>query len=180
MNKLDKYVGKILLSEDEIKSINARLAKEISQYYQSIGEDFEIIGILNGCLPFLIDLTRLLPFSVRYTLLNISSYKGGFKSNNRPTLEQVIPKRIKDKNILIIEDIVDTGRTLNLLTSLLKERNCNIKICSLLDKPSQRVAECSVDFVGKTIDNVFVLGYGLDIDEEFRNIPYVATYKEDK
>ena len=117
MNKLDKYVDKILISEEELKEINTRLASEICEYYEKQNEDFEIIGILNGCLPFLIDLTRLMPISVRYTLLSISSYKGGFKSNNMPTLDSIIPERIKDKNILILEDVVDTGRTINLLSN---------------------------------------------------------------
>lgn len=180
MNKLDKYVDKILISEEELKEINTRLASEICEYYEKQNEDFEIIGILNGCLPFLIDLTRLMPISVRYTLLSISSYKGGFKSNNMPTLDSIIPERIKDKNILIVEDVVDTGRTINLLANELKKRNCKVKVASLLDKPTERVVPYKVDFVGKEIKKVFVLGYGLDIDEEFRNIPYVATYKEVK
>ena len=169
-------IKKISLNEEQIAEIVSRLGKEISNDYD--GKEPLFIGILKGCIPFMPDLLKNVSINCTLDYLRVSSYEGT-KSSGKITIKGDIPS-VKDKDVIIVEDILDTGRTLmNVRNLLLEEGAKSVNICVLLDKPEGRIVDIKADDVGGHVPNEFVVGYGLDYNEKYRNLPYIGVLKEE-
>ena len=161
---------RLLLSESEIQRRIRELADELERE-EAAGEALYLVGILKGSLFFLVDLARQLQRRVRIDFIGISSYGNSMTSSGEVRLTKDLDLRIEGRDVLIVEDIVDTGLTLNYLLQVLQQRKPRrLRVATLLDKPSRRTIPVQLDFVGFTIPNVFVVGYGLDYAEEYRNL----------
>ena len=169
-----------LITEEQIKSRVKELGKQISDDYR--GKDLLLIGILKGSIPFLCSLMwEIDNEKLAIDFMDVSSYGSETESSGDVKILKDIDTSIKDKNVLIVEDIVDTGRTMDKLLGMLKTREpASLKICTLLDKPSRRVCEVRVDYVGFEIENKFVAGFGLDDDQYMRQLKYVGEVIFDK
>lgn len=169
-------IKKISLNEEQIVEIVSRLGKEISNDYN--GKEPLFIGILKGCIPFMPDLLKNVSINCTLDYLRVSSYEGT-KSSGKITIKGDIPS-VKDKDVIIVDDILDTGRTLmNVRNLLLEEGAKSVNICVLLDKPEGRIVDIKADYVGGLVPNEFVVGYGLDYNEKYRNLPYIGVLKEE-
>lgn len=166
---------KVLINEEELEKRIEELARQIEKDYE--GKNIVFLGILKGSIPFMWELAKKVKNNVIFEFIEVSSYEGT-ESTGKVTLHKDIKQSIEGKNVLIIEDIIDTGRTLSFLLEHLKEKNPNsIKIATLLSKPSRRVINIDVDYIGFEIEDKFIIGFGLDDDQNRRNLPYVG-YKE--
>lgn len=166
---------KVLINEEKLEKRIEELARQIEKDYE--GKDIVFLGILKGSIPFMWELAKKVKNNVIFEFIEVSSYEGT-ESTGKVTLHKDIKQSIEGKDVLIIEDIIDTGRTLSFLLEHLKEKNPNsIKIATLLSKPSRRVINIDVDYIGFEIEDKFVIGFGLDDDQNRRNLPYVG-YKE--
>lgn len=164
-----------LLTEAQIHSRVQELGAELTRDYA--GKDLVLIGLLNGVFPFFADLVRAMALDIDITFMQVSSYGGGMESTGEVHILKDLDKAIQGRHALVVEDIVDTGLTLFKVRNLLVDREpLSLKICTLLDKPSRRKVEVPVDYVGFTIEDHFVVGYGLDLDGKLRNLPYVGVY----
>ena len=162
----------VMISEDQLAERIKALGAEIQAHYN--GEPVAVIGVLKGCFLFLADLCRHLHEDVTIDFLGLSSYSGT-ASTGVVRLTSDLKVDIQGKHVLIVEDIVDTGLTMQYLLKMLKTREpASLAVCTLLDKPSRRKAPVHVDFCGFSIQDRFVVGYGLDLDERYRNLPYIA------
>ncbi len=170
--------GKPFLTVGQIQSRVKELADRISSDYE--GSEILDVGILKGAVIFFSDLTRHIKVPLSMDFLVVSSYIKD-RSTGNVKIHADLRENINGKNILLIEDIVDTGITLKYLKEMLKERNpASLKICALLDKKSRRKVDLPIDYSGFEIPDEFVVGYGLDYDNKFRNLPYIAIFKESK
>lgn len=169
-------IEKVLISADQINKRTDEIAKQITEDLK--GEDVVMICILRGATLFFADLVRKVDTSVNFDFMEVSSYGSGTASSGEVRIIKDISTPIENKNVLIVEDIIDSGHTLSYLKRILKQRNPqSIKIASLLDKPERRETDIKGDYVGFVIPNVFVVGYGLDYDEKYRNLPDVCVLK---
>lgn len=175
---MNENVERVLISEDELKEKITELGKQISKDYK--GKNLLIVGILKGSLVFMADLMRAIDINCKIDFMSISSYYSGTKSSGQVRIVLDLNKPVKDYDLLIVEDILDSGITLSYIKQLLLPR-CpkSIKICTLLDKPDRRVADITPDYCGFVIPDEFVIGYGLDYDEDYRNLPYVGIIKQE-
>lgn len=163
---------KILYTMEEIQKRIKELGEEISNDYK--GEELIVVCILKGAAFFTTDLVKNIDCEMIIDFMRVSSYTGT-ESSGIITLKQDLEEDIEGKNVLIVEDIIDTGRTLNTLkTELLNRNPKSLKVVTLLDKKERRVVDLDADYVGFSIPNKFVVGYGFDIDEKYRNIPYIG------
>ena len=168
---------RILFSREQIEATVNRLATEISQDYQ--GKPPILLGILKGSFMFMADLIRLLDFPLEVEFIRLSSYGGDRESSGKIKVVQSLRSPIKGRNVLVIEDIVDTGLTTAfLLDYLQKKKPASLKLCVLIDKPSRREVPVTIDYLGFTVPDKFIVGYGLDWDEKFRNLPDVCTLED--
>ncbi len=169
-----------LITEEQINARVKELGKQISEDYR--GKDLLLIGILKGSVPFLCSLMWAIDNEkMAIDFMDVSSYGSETESSGDVKILKDIDSSIKGKNVLIVEDIVDTGRTMSKLLDMLSTREpASIKICSLLDKPSRRVCDVKVDYIGFKIENKFVAGYGLDDDQYMRQLKYVGEVIFDK
>lgn len=166
---------KTLLSKEEIEQIVLELATRINNDYQN--RKILAVGILKGSVIFLADLVRKLSMPIELDFIQVASYVGT-KSSGEIKIIKDLSTDISSRDVLLVEDIIDTGRTLNLLKSeLLKRHPQSLKVVALLDKPSRREVEFKADYVGREIPDEFVIGYGLDCDEKYRHLPYIAIIK---
>lgn len=166
-----------LISAEDVQVRCAELGAQISADYK--GRDVTFVGILKGSVPFLSDLMRHVTAPVQIDFLECSSYSGGMQSSGAVRLVKDLTHSIEGKDVVIVEDIVDTGHTLRYLLENFTARGPrSVRICALLDKPEGRVEgeEFTIDYVGFTIPNKFVVGFGLDLGGYFRNLPYVGVY----
>ena len=166
---------KVLISEEEIQKRISELAKQICDDYK--GQDITFICILKGSIFFAVELAKKMPCDINFEFIRVSSYHG---ENSTGVIKMKVDLQgdIKDKNVIIIEDIVDTGRTLSYLKEYLKSKEPrSLKICSMLDKKERRVCKLDADYVGFNIPDKFVVGYGLDVDEKYRNLPYIGYFE---
>lgn len=167
-----------LFTPEEIKLAVKRLAREISRDYQ--GKNPLFLGVLKGSFMFMADLIRNLDILLEVEFIALSSYGQGSESSGKVDVVQGLRTPVKDKDILIIEDIVDTGITLSfLLEYLRREKPASLKICALFDKPSRRQVPFPIDYLGLSVPDVFVVGYGLDYDQKFRHLPGLHFLKEE-
>lgn len=165
---------KVLIGEKEIQERVAKLAEEISQEYK--GESLVVVGILKGAVIFMTDLVRKMNLNdVRIDFMAVSSYGSGTVSSGKINIKKDLSECIKGKNVLIVEDIIDTGNTLfYLIEYLKKEEPKSVRLCTLFDKAERREKDVQVDWVGFDVPNKFIVGYGLDYAQKYRNLPYIA------
>ena len=166
-----------LFRHEEIEATVKRLAAEIREDYHD--KYPLLIGVLKGSFMFMADLIRLLDFSLEVEFIRLSSYGRDRQSSGRIKVVQGLRSEIKDRDVLVVEDIVDTGLTTSfLLDYLRKKKPASLKLCSLTDKPSRRQVPVSIDYLGFTVPNKFLVGYGLDWDEKFRNLPDIYVLED--
>jgi hypoxanthine phosphoribosyltransferase len=170
-------VAEILLTEEEIATKVRELGARISADYH--GRSLTLVSVLKGSLPFMADLMRAIDIPVRIDLMEVSSYGGSStESSGLVRILKDLSASIADEDVLIVEDIIDTGLTLNYLVRYLRGKApASLHICTLLDKPARRLVEIPVDYTGFTIPDRFVVGYGLDYGELYRNLRYVGVLK---
>ncbi len=168
----------ILKTGDEIKAEVKRLASEISQDYQD--KNPILIGVLKGSVVFLVDLVRLLAFPLEVDFVKLSSYGSAKKSSGKIKLVCDISSEIKDRDILVVEDIVDTGLTTAFLLDYLKQKKpASVKLCALSEKPSRRQIAVKIDYLGFAVPDKFLVGYGLDFNEKFRNLSDICFLEDE-
>ena len=176
-------IAKVLVSETELKQICADLGKQISKDYE--GKNLLLVSVLKGAVVFMADLLKEITCECKIDFMAVSSYSGT-KTTGVVKFKKDLDVNPDGQDILIVEDILDSGITLSYLKKVLEDRNANsIKVCALLDKPANRMADITADYVGRVIPDEFVVGYGLDYNEHFRNLPYVgilspSVYASDK
>lgn len=169
---MERDVKSVLISEEEVKQICKRLGEQITRDYD--GKNLLVVSVLKGSIIFMADLLREIKCHCQIDFLSVSSYSGT-KTTGVVKFKKDLDIDPDGMDILIVEDILDSGVTLSYLSGVLMGRNANsIKICTLLDKPANRRADIKADYVGKTIPDEFVIGYGLDYNEKYRNLPYIG------
>ena len=169
-------IERILLSEDQIKARIAELGRELTADYA--GKNPIFIGVLKGVVMFFCRHDPGDPLDCQIDFMAVSSYGGGTQSSGKIRIQKDISVDLAGRHVVILEDILDSGLTLSHTAAYLKTKGpASLKICTLLDKPDRRKAEVQADYVGFTIPNLFVVGYGLDFDENYRNLPYVGVLK---
>ncbi|HNX29845.1 MAG TPA: hypoxanthine phosphoribosyltransferase [Syntrophomonadaceae bacterium] len=166
----------VLISTEEIKAKVQELGRQITEEYR--GSDLLIIGILKGAFIFMADLIREIDIPLEIDFMDVSSYGASTVSSGEVRIIKDLDYSIKDRNILIVEDIIDSGLTLKYITSILYKREpASIKICCMLDKPSRRKTDIKPDFCGYSIEDRFIVGYGLDYAEKYREYPAICELK---
>lgn len=166
----------IVLTEQDIQDLCIQLGEQITQDYQ--GRDLLCVGILKGSILFMTDLIKRIDVPLAIDFMDVSSYHGGTESTGEVQILKDLSTSIENKDVLIIEDILETGTTLKSITELLESRRVkSLEIVTLLDKPNRRKADIEAKYVGRKIPDEFVVGYGLDYGEKYRNLPYIGTLK---
>ena len=175
---LEQDIKKILISHDEIVAAARELGQKLTEDYQ--GKNPILVGILKGSVPFMAELIKHIDTHIELDFMLVSSYHGGTSSSGVINIIKDIDQDIKGRDILFVEDIIDTGKTLKSLKELFEGRQpASVKIATLLDKPEGRLVEIEADYTCFTIPNEFVVGYGLDYEENYRNRPYIGVLKEE-
>lgn len=176
--KTDDICKEILVSEEEIIAAAKRVGEQITKDYA--GETITIVGLLTGCVPFLCELIKHIDLKVEVEFMRASSYHGTIKSSNEVKILKDLETSIKDKHVIVVDDIIDTGLTLKCIVEMLKLKGCkSIESCVMLNKKAQRVNDYEPKYFGIAIPNKFVVGYGLDYNELYRNLPYVGVVKDE-
>ena len=171
MNMLEQAVKNVIIDENRLKLIISELGRKISEDYKD--KNLLLVSVLKGSVVFMADLMRAIKIPCSVDFMCVSSYGNGVK------IVKDIDINLKGYDLLIVEDILDSGLTLSYLEEILSARNpASIKICTLLDKPSRHMTDIKPDYVGAVVPDVFIIGYGLDYDEKYRNLPYVAEIDE--
>ena len=167
---------KVLLTQEELREKVKELGRQITQDYQ--GKNLMIVTVLKGAVVFLADLMREIDVPAEIDFMVVSSYGAGTKSSGVVKIVKDLDVPLKDKDLLIVEDILDSGMTLSYLKELLEGREPrSIRIATLLDKPARRKVDLKADYIGYSVPDEFVVGYGLDYDEKYRNLPYIGILK---
>ena len=173
---MNKSISKVLVSEEQLRARVAEMGAQLSEDYE--GKNVILVCILKGAVHFFSDLSRHMTCHMEMDFMSISSYGNGRKTSGIVHIAKDMDADITGRHVLIVEDIMDSGLTLNYLTTILRERKpASLKIACLLDKPSRRECDITPDYCGFVIPNEFVLGYGLDYDGYYRNLPYVGVFK---
>ncbi len=167
-------ITKVLIDEEKIAKRVAELGAQIEKDYE--GKEPIVVAILKGSIIFYGDLVRKIKLPMRFDTMAVSSYGSGTNSSGNVKIKKDMSHDICGKDVLIIEDIIDSGNTMKSLTALLEHRGAkSIKVCAFLDKPSRRQTDFEADYIGYSIPDEFVVGYGLDYDEKYRNLPYIGV-----
>ncbi len=175
---MENIIKSILVTEEEIEEKVKELGKQITEDYKD--KDLILVGILKGAVIFMSDLARSIKMPIGMDFMAVSSYGRSATSTGEVRIIKDLDFSVENKDVLIVEDIIDTGYTLAYLTDNLKKRGAaSVKVCTLLDKPERRKVDVPVDYLGFAIPDEFVVGYGLDYSEMGRNLPYVAALKEE-
>ncbi len=179
MKNLENNIEKILFSEYDIEKIVADLAESINADFKN--QEIILVGLLKGSVVFMSDLLRKITLPCEIDFMAASSYGSGTTSNGDVKIIKDLTIDIKDKNVIIVEDIIDSGNTLSRVLNILKKKNPkNLRLCSFLSKPDRReVNDIRIDYLGTEIPDEFVVGYGLDFDEKYRNLPYIGILKRE-
>ena len=174
---LDADVAEVLITEQQIQAKVAELGARLSQDYAA--EQLTLVSVLKGSLPFMADLMRAITVPVQIDLMEVSSYGGtATETSGLVRILKDLSSSIAGRDVLIVEDIIDTGLTLNYLLRYLRGKNPrSLRICALLDKPARRLVEIPIDYLGFTIPDQFVVGYGLDFAEFYRNLPFIGVLR---
>lgn len=176
-NDMLKDIDRVLISEDELSKIVKELGAKITEDYKD--KNLLLISILKGSVTFMADLMREINIPCNIDFMAVSSYGSGTKSSGVVKIIKDLDSSIDGKDLLIVEDILDSGRTLNYIKEILLARNPkSIRICTLFDKPERRDVDLYADYIGTNVPNEFIVGYGLDYNEYYRNLPYIGVLKE--
>ncbi|MGN0375602.1 MAG: hypoxanthine phosphoribosyltransferase [Butyrivibrio sp.] len=169
----------VLLTEEQVNKRIADIGARISEDYK--GRDVHLICVLKGGAPFMCELAKRITCNVSMDFMSVSSYGSGTDSSGIVKIVKDLDEPLKGKDVIVVEDIIDSGRTLSRLLEMFKQREPgSIRLCTLLDKPDRRVVkDVNVDYVGFQIPDEFVVGYGLDYDQKYRNLPYIGVVKFD-
>ena len=169
-------IEKVLLSEEYLSEVVSKLGKRISEDYKD--KNLLMVSILKGSVIFMSDLMRNINIPCRIDFMSVSSYNGGVKSSGIVKIIKDLDIQLEGYDLLVVEDILDSGMTLSYILKILSARKPkSIKICTLLDKPEQRKSDVKADYVGCVIPDEFVVGYGLDYQEKYRNLPFIGILK---
>lgn len=169
--------GETMITEEQLAKRAEELGRQISDDYK--GEEVLCIGILKGSVMFMADLIKNITVDTAIDFMAVSSYGGSTKSSGVVRILKDLDSLIEGKNVIIVEDIIDSGITLDYLREYLKAmKPKSLKICTLLDKPERRARDIKADYVGFVIENKFIVGYGLDYDQKYRNLPYITCLEE--
>ena len=175
---MEKEEIKVLIDEKRLDERITEIAKQIEKEYE--GKEITLICILKGSVFFTVDLAKKIDGDVKLEFIRVSSYEGSStESSGEIKMKLDLKDSIQGKDVIVIEDIIDTGRTLSYLIEYLKMKKPNsVKLCALLDKKERRVCDVDVDYTGFEIPDEFVVGYGLDVDEKYRNLPYIGYFEK--
>jgi hypoxanthine phosphoribosyltransferase len=175
---LDNDISQVLVSEEELRQINKRLGAQITKDFKD--KNLLVVGILKGSVYFMTDLTRCIDLPCKLDFLAVSSYGSGTTSSGAVKIVKDIDINLEGYDILLVEDILDSGRTLHYVCDMLMARKPkSISVATLLDKPERRVVDLTPDYVGVDVPDEFVVGYGLDYDQKYRNLPYIGALKRE-
>lgn len=178
MENLRKEIERVLFSHEEIVVATKRIAKQIEEDYRSAEKEPVILCTLKGALPFVAELIKHIDMHVVIDFIDVSSYHGGTESTGSIILRKDVTMDLENRDVIVVEDIIDTGRTLKHLLTYLRERNVKSVSCAaLVDKPEARLVDVQADYVGVESPNEFLVGFGLDYDERYRNLPYIGVLK---
>ncbi len=178
---LEEGISKVLITEKEIEKIVHRLGAEITEYYKDKEADLLVVGLLKGSFVFMADLIRQIKLPLQVDFMTVSSYGSGTESSGEVRIDKDLRGPVEGKNVLMVEDIIDTGRTLNRVLELIESRNPqSLLTCTFVDKPSRRIEEVEIAFSGQQIPDEYVCGYGLDFDQRYRNLPYIGVLDPSK
>lgn len=178
INVMEQDIKKVLISEEEIQAKVAEIGARISEDYA--GKNLLMVGILKGSVVFMADLMRAVGVHAQIDFMSVSSYGSGTKSSGVVKIIKDLDNNVEGYDLLLVEDILDSGLTLSYLREMLQNRHPNsIKIVTLLNKPARRTADIQPDYCCFDVPDEFVVGYGLDFDERYRNLPYVGVLKEE-
>ena len=173
---MHENIERVLVSEEELHRINVRLGAQITRDYA--GKNLLVVGILKGSVLFMADLIREIQLPCKLDFLAVSSYGGDTRSSGVVKIVQDIDIELENYDVLLVEDILDSGRTLSYVCDMLRTRHpASIRVATLLDKPERRVVDLKADYVGTSVPDEFVVGYGLDFDQRYRNLPYIGQLK---
>ena len=175
---LDNDIEKVLISEEQIQKKCTELGQQITKEYQDKNPLF--VGLLKGCVPFLAELIKHVYCDMEFDFMDVSSYFGGTESTGKILIEKDLSVPVENRHVLIIDDIIDSGLTLKEITTILLQRKAkSVECCTLLDKPEGRTTKIiTPKYVGYTIERQFVVGFGLDYNQKYRNLPYIGILKE--
>lgn len=175
---MEKDIERILITEEELQNKVAEIGAAISRDYADVKEDVVFIGVLKGCFVFMADVMRHVTIPCSMDFMAVSSYGSGTTSSGAVKITKDLREDIGGKHVIFVEDILDSGVTLHYLKQYLQVREpASIRIVTLMDKPSRRKADVHADYFGFEVPDAFVVGYGLDYDEKYRNLPYVGVLK---
>ena len=178
MYDMNECVERVLFSADTIQDIVSRLGRQISEDYK--GKKLLLVSVLKGSVVFMADLMRSITIPCEIDFMVVSSYGAGTRSSGNVKIVKDLSIDVKDYDLLLVEDILDSGVTLSTLKKMLEGRcPASIKICTFFDKPERRKAAIKAEYSGSTVPDEFIVGYGLDYDEKFRNLPYVGVLKRE-
>lgn len=173
---MTKDIEKVLFTERQIAVMVERIGKEITQDYQ--GKNLLLVSVLKGSVAFMADLMRSIEIPARIDFMATSSYGSGAKTSGVVKIVKDLDINLEGYDIVLVEDILDSGKTLSYLMELIQARNPgSVRICTLFDKPERREVEVQATYVGAVIPDAFIVGYGLDYDEKYRNLPFVGVLK---
>ena len=173
---LDRDVERVLFSEEELRRRVAEIAAEIDRDYA--GKEPLLVSVLRGSFVFMADLVRQIHLPCTVDFMAVSSYGSGTSSSGQVKIVKDLSEHIEGRDLIVVEDILDSGNTLAYLLQILQARRpASIRLCTLLDKPSRRVKPVQADYVGFPVEDLFVVGYGLDYAERYRNLPYIGVLK---
>ena len=169
---------KVLITEEELQSRIVELAQQIDREYE--GREITLISILKGSVFFAVELAKNISGPVKFEFIKVSSYGSSTESTGEIKMDLDLHGSIRGKEVLVVEDIIDTGKTLSYLLKYLNTKEPkSIKLCTLLDKPERRLVDVDVNYVGFAIPDEFVVGFGLDFNEEYRNLPYIGYFEKE-
>lgn len=173
---LEQDIERVLFTEQELKDRVAEIAAQIDRDYA--GKEPMLISVLRGSFIFMADLARAITLPCTVDFMAVSSYGSGTTSSGQVKITKDLSESIEGRDIIVVEDILDSGNTLSYLFQLLQARHpASVRLCTLLDKPSRRTKPITADYTGFTVDDLFVVGYGLDYAEKYRNLPYIGILK---
>ena len=176
MSDMKDDIGEVLFSEEKIASIVRNMGRQISEDY--VGKNLFMVSVLKGSLVFMADLMRAVTIPCSIDFLSVSSYGNGTASSGEGRILKDLDCSLEGKDLLIVEDILDSGMTLSFLLKTLSARNpASIRLCTFLDKPERRRVDIRPDYVGAEVPDKFIVGYGLDYAEKYRNLPYIGVLK---
>ena len=173
---LEKDIQQVLFTQEQLKARVTEIAREIEEDYQ--GREIMLISVLRGSFIFMADLCRAIRLPCTLDFMAVSSYGKGTSSSGQVQITKDLSEDISGRHVIVVEDILDSGNTLSYLLHVLSARHpASISLCTLLDKPERREKPITADYVGFTVPNAFIVGYGLDYAEKYRNLPYIGVLK---